>query len=130
MNLVSGLDLVEIHRISSLKASIKERFVKRILTENERKKHPGDPSIAGIFAAKEATAKALGCGIGAISWQEIEILPDQLGAPRLELTGKALHISTDLGISNWSVSITHTAEFAAAQVVGIGQGNEPSNHQR
>ncbi len=65
MNLVSGLDLVEIHRISSLKASIKERFIRRILTENERNEHPEDPSIAGIFAAKEAAAKALGCGIGA-----------------------------------------------------------------
>jgi holo-[acyl-carrier protein] synthase len=129
MNLVSGLDLVEIHRISSLKTSIKERFIQRILTENERKEHPEDRSVAGIFAAKEATAKALGCGIGLISWQEIEILPDQLGAPRLELTGKALKRSLELGISNWSVSITHTAELAAAQVMGIGQGNEPTNHQ-
>jgi holo-[acyl-carrier protein] synthase len=130
MNLVSGLDLVEIHRISSLKTSIKERFIRRILTENERNEHLQDPSIAGIFAAKEAAAKALGCGIGLISWQEIEILPDQLGAPRLELTGKALQISLDLGISIWSVSITHTAELAAAQVVGIGLGNESTNHQR
>jgi holo-[acyl-carrier protein] synthase len=129
MNLVSGLDLVEIHRISSLKTSIKERFIRRILTENERKEHPGDQSIAGIFAAKEATAKALGCGIGVISWQEIEILPDQLGAPKLLLTGKALQRSLDLGISNWSVSITHTAELAAAHVVGIGQGNESTHHQ-
>lgn len=129
MNLVSGLDLVEISRISSLKTSIKDRFIRRILTEKERKEHPEDRSIAGIFAAKEATAKAMGCGIGIISWQEIEILPDQLGAPRLVLTGKALQRSVKMGISNWSVSITHTAELAAAQVVGIGQGNEPTNHQ-
>ena len=53
MNLVSGLDLVEIHRISSLKTSIKERFIQRILTVNERKEHLEDRSIAGIFAAKE-----------------------------------------------------------------------------
>jgi holo-[acyl-carrier protein] synthase len=129
MNLVSGLDLVEIYRISSLKTSIKERFIRRILTENERMKHLEDRSIAGIFAAKEAAAKALGCGIGAISWQEIEILPDRLGAPKLVLPGKALQRALELGITNWSVSITHIAELAAAQVVGIGQGNESTNHQ-
>ena len=129
MNLVSGLDLVEINRISSLKTAIKDRFIRRILTEKERKEHPEDRSIAGVFAAKEATAKALGCGIGLISWQEIEILPDELGAPHILLTGKAVQRSAELGITNWSVSITHTAELAAAQVVGIGQGNESTNHQ-
>jgi len=129
MKLVSGIDLVEINRITSLKTTIKDRFVQRILTENERKEHLQDQSIAGIFAAKEATAKALGCGIGIVSWQEIEILPDSHGTPGLLLTGNALRKASDLGISIWSVSITHTTELAAAQVVGIGQENESINNQ-
>ena len=129
MKLVSGIDLVEINRFTSLKTTIKDRFVQRILTENERKEHLQDQSIAGIFAAKEATAKALGCGIGIVSWQEIEILPDSHGTPGLLLTGNALRKASDLGISIWSVSITHTTELAAAQVVGIGQENESINNQ-
>jgi holo-[acyl-carrier protein] synthase len=37
----------------------------------------------GRFAAKEAVAKALGCGIGDVAWKEIEILGDEQNAPVL-----------------------------------------------
>jgi holo-[acyl-carrier protein] synthase len=120
MKLVSGLDLVKIDRITSLKPGIKQRFIARIMTSNEIKTYSIDQSIAGVFAAKEAAAKALGCGIGVIGWQEMEILPDQYGAPQLRLTGTAWNKSIELGISSWSVSITHIADIAAAQVIGIG----------
>lgn len=120
MKLVSGLDLVEIKRITALKQAIKERFIRRILTPREIQYCVHDQSIAGIFAVKEAAAKALGCGIGEISWQEMEIVPDENGAPRLFLSGTALVKANELGVASWSISITHTSELAAAQVVGIG----------
>ena len=76
-----------------------------------------DQHLAGRFAAKEAVSKALGCGIGEISWQEIEILNDDLGAPVLHLHGKAAERAEQMGLSEWSVSITNLKEYAAASVV-------------
>jgi len=127
MKLVSGIDLVEIDRLLSLVPAIKNRFLQRILTPKERETHLTNESIAGVFAAKEAAAKALGCGIGPISWQDLEVLPDEQGKPTLFLQGSALQLSKDTGISVWSVSITHTATLAAAQVIGIGLGNETAH---
>lgn len=129
MKLVSGLDLVEIKRITAIKAAIKDRFIQRILTPQEQKLSTQDQSIAGVFAAKEAAAKALGCGIGEISWHDIEIIPDESGAPHIHLSGKAGQKALELGINLWSVSITHTADLAAAQVIGVGPGNEATQSQ-
>jgi holo-[acyl-carrier protein] synthase len=129
MKLVSGLDLVEIKRIASLKAAIKARFIQRILTPEEQKISTLDQSIAGVFAAKEAAAKALGVGIGEISWHDMEIIPDESGAPHIHLSGKAGQKALEMGITVWSVSITHTADLAAAQVIGIEPGNEVTDPQ-
>ena len=120
MKLVSGLDMVEIKRFTTIKPAIKTRFVARVLTGSEQLESHSDQSLAGRFAAKEAVAKALGCGIGKISWQEIEILTDSDGAPILRLYGQAAEIAAKLGINIWSVSITHTGGLAAAQVIGMG----------
>ena len=122
MELVSGLDLVEIKRIAELKPAIKERFIRRILTAKEREISILDRSVAGVFAAKEAASKALGCGIGEISWQDIEIIPDEFGAPHIYFTGAARDKAREKGITIWSVSITHTNDLAAAQVIGIRPG--------
>ena len=124
MELVSGLDLVEIKRIAELKPAIKERFIRRILTAKEQEISILDRSVAGVFAAKEAAAKALGCGIGEISWQDIEVIPDECGAPHIHFYGAARDKAREKGITIWSVSITHTDDLAAAQVIGLGPGNE------
>ena len=65
-------------------------------------------------------AKALGCGIGEVSMQEIEILNDDLGMPVLRLYGNAAERAKRLGLNVWSVSITHLKEYAAASAAAIG----------
>ena len=57
-------------------------------------------SLAGRFAAKEAVAKALGCGIGDVSWKEIEILGDEQNAPVLTLHGAAENKAKELGFND------------------------------
>jgi len=121
MRLVSGLDLVEVHRLEELDPAIYDRFYRRVLTPKEQDECSGVLFLAGRFAAKEAAAKALGRGIGEIRWQEMEILNNEVGAPVLNLSGEAARQAAALGIHQWSVSITHTAGLAAAQVIGLGE---------
>ena len=122
MNILrTGIDLIEVSRFSSQKPEIRERFISRVFTEAEQAYCAGlDQHLAGRFAAKEAVAKVLGCGIGSVSWQEIEILNDESGMPVLHLHGKAAEFSDQLGLKLWSVSITHLKEYAAATAVAMG----------
>ena len=118
----TGIDLIEVERFRSQKPEIRQRFLARVYTDAELAYcGENDQHLAGRFAAKEAVSKALGCGIGEVSWQEIEILDDELGAPVLHLHGKAAERAERMGLTDWSVSITHVKEYAAAVAVAIGE---------
>ena len=116
--LFSGIDLVEVARFRELNPQILKRFFTRVFTEDERRYITGSfERAAGIFAAKEALVKALGCGIGPVSWQEVVIRYEDTGKPLLELKGKAKDAEQALGISGWSLSISHTKSNAVAVAV-------------
>lgn len=118
----NGVDLVEIDRFKTLNPAIKERFIRRVYTQKEiGEANELLPHLAGKFAAKEAAAKALGCGIGIISWQELEILENPQGKPDLFLHGVAMRISKKAGWTSWSVSISHTRTLAIAVVTALGE---------
>ena len=91
MRIATGIDLVEIARFRQLKPEILARFYQRVFTPGEIA-YIGQrfEAAAGIFSAKEAVVKALGCGIGPVSWQEIEIHHNAEGMPQVELHGSAL----------------------------------------
>jgi holo-[acyl-carrier protein] synthase len=72
-----GVDIVEIARIR--KAMEHPRFLERVLTPMEREFCFKPSQVAGRWAAKEAVAKAIGLHL---TWQEVEVLPDELGVPR------------------------------------------------
>jgi holo-[acyl-carrier protein] synthase len=113
-----GVDLVEIDRFSNLDPAIRRRFIRRVFTPAEIELcGDRDQHLAGRFAVKEAVAKALGTGIGPISWQEIETLADECLAPELHLHGQAQETAKELSLDIWAVSITHTRELAMAFVV-------------
>jgi holo-[acyl-carrier protein] synthase len=117
LEISNGIDLVEINRFDAISPGIRERFLHRVFTARELLDAADkSASLAGKFSAKEATAKALGCGIGAIHWQDIEILPDEQGKPVLHLHGIAREMAEHLGWTSWSVSISHTKEHAVAAV--------------
>ncbi|MCX6056822.1 MAG: holo-ACP synthase [Chloroflexi bacterium] len=121
MNLSTGVDLVEIVRIREAIDCHGERFVTRIFTKAEQQECRGRvESLAARFAAKEATAKALGCGIGDVSWLDIEVIGDENHAPHIFLHGAGEQVARKLGLSNWSVSLSHTQNQAIAFVVAIG----------
>ncbi|PLT27961.1 holo-ACP synthase [Peribacillus deserti] len=108
-----GLDLIELKRIKSL-ADRQPKFADRILTRSEKEIYDslGEKRkmefLAGRFSAKEAFAKACGTGIGSqLSFLDIEILKTEQGKP---------FIAKPIG-GNVHLSITHTSEYAAAQVI-------------
>lgn len=120
MKIRTGVDIIEIDRFETQKPALRSRFFRRVFTVRELSLIKDSfPSAAGRFAAKEAVAKALGCGIGTISWQEIEILKDESGQPQLYLKGKAQEISNKLGVKSWSVSISHSKHNAIAFAVAL-----------
>lgn len=121
MNLKTGIDLVEIERIRAAVERHGERFLSRIFTTQERTQtREVIASLAARFAAKEAVAKALGTGIGDIRWNDIEILRGENREPLLHLHGEAQRIAHQQSLTNWSVSLSHTREYAVAMVTGFG----------
>jgi holo-[acyl-carrier protein] synthase len=118
----TGVDLVELSRLEELNPAIRSRFLQRIFTPREMEQSGGRiQSLGGLFAAKEAVAKALGTGIGPVSWQDIEILQAETGQPLLELHGAAAQTAAELCLSAWSISISHTAAHAVAVAVATGE---------
>ena len=121
LSLRTGIDMIEIERLESLNPNIRQRFLNRVYTPGELDDSAGVcASLAGRFAAKEAVAKALGCGIGAVAWKDIEIRRGAQGEPVLELHGKARQIADQLGLNTWSISISHTRTHATAVAVALG----------
>ena len=111
-----GTDLVEIKRIDQACAKQGDRFIQRVLTEEESAVYQAFTSsqrqaefLAGRWAAKEACAKAWGTGIcKELSFQDMAILSNKSGQPQLFCLKipYAIHLS-----------ITHTAHYASAYVV-------------
>ena len=122
MILKTGVDLIEIDRIRAALDRYGERFLKRIFTETEIAECAGRAeSLATRFAAKEATTKALGTGIGPVRWREVETLRKRSGEPYLVLHGRAEQLARDLGLTNWAVSLSHSKGTAIAVVIATGE---------
>ena len=118
-----GIDAIEPSRIAATIARWGERFLGRVFTPAERALcQDRATSLAARFAAKEATAKVLGTGLGDVAWREIEILANERGRPILILHGAAATRAAALGLRHWSVSLTHLTGLALALVVATTAG--------
>lgn len=121
--IAAGVDMVEISRIEDLIKRYGDRFLRRVYTDGELAYAQGRLSaLAARWAAKEATAKALGTGIGPVSFQEIEVVCDAQGKPGLHLHGNAARLAARLHLSQLALSLSHTADYALAFVVAQGSG--------
>lgn len=116
-----GIDQIEIQRVEEGITRLGEHFLNRLFTPGERADCGDQPHrLAARFAGKEAVAKALGTGIGPVSWHEIEIRCEaDTGRPTLHLHGAAARIAADLGLTQWDISLTHTKDYAAAVAVAL-----------
>jgi len=122
MILGTGIDIVDVARIRGSLEKFGERFLRRILRPDEMAyclahKSP-ELHVAARFAAKEAISKAFGTGIGAeIGWQDIEIGRKKSGEPFVILHGDGQKLLRQRSASKIHLSLTHTAQLAAAVVI-------------
>jgi holo-[acyl-carrier protein] synthase len=119
-----GVDLCEVDR---MRAALERTptLRDRLFTDAEqaycdRRKDPTE-RYAARFAAKEAVLKAMGLGVGACKWREIEVARAQSGAPSVLLHGGAEHLAKERGIVGWRLTMTHTHRVAEAIAVALDQ---------
>ena len=117
-----GLDLCEIARMEKLLKD--DRFISRFFTPDEKayvlsRGKGAAATLAGLFAAREALGKALGCGID-FDLKEAEVCHTESGAPYYRLSGS---LKNRVGNNRLFLSISHDGGMAAA-VCMIEGGSE------
>lgn len=117
-----GVDLCDVERMrAALRRTPTLRA--RLFTAQEqsycdRRRDPTE-RYAARFAAKEAVLKAMGLGLGACRWQDIEVIRAESGEPALVLHDRAAALAAERGITRWLITMTHTATLAEAIVVAL-----------
>jgi len=120
VNAYTGIDIVEIARVSEAARRGGIRFLGRVYTESEItlcREHPA--RLASHFAGKEATMKALGMGMFRIDWRDIEVRYEPSGRPVLFLKGTAERRAGELGIKSLAISLSDSKDYAVASVVAL-----------
>lgn len=116
-----GIDIVEISRIKKLMDE-NENFLLKVFNEDEierikKRKEPYERA-GGIFAAKEAVAKALGTGIGKISFKDIKIKYNE-DSPYAEVFDY-----------KFDLSISHERSYAVAVAKFDGENFMKKNYEK
>ena len=121
--ILTGVDLVDVVRLRVMVDESGPEFLHLGWSVDELEYCQDDTArLAARWAAKEATMKALGRGIGQLSPLEIEVRNDELGAPALLLSGGALERAEELNVYYWSLALSHEGGFAVAFVVAMAGG--------
>ena len=108
-----GIDIEELASIENA-VTRREGFAKRVLTPKEMERFASLKGrrqieyLAGRWSAKEAFSKAMGTGIGKLTFQDLEVLNNERGAPYFSQSPFSGKI--------W-LSISHTDQFVTASVI-------------
>jgi holo-[acyl-carrier protein] synthase len=116
---VDAVDLDRFRRVLGRRSQLADRlFTSGELAYARRASDPV-PRLSTRFAAKEATMKALGVGLGAFSFVEVEVVRADLDPPALVLHGTARALADGVGVTRWHLALTHTHRVAMAMVVAV-----------
>lgn len=118
--MLAGIDIIEIERFRRT-VERTPGFLKRVFTQAEldycyRFKNPF-PSLAARFAAKEAVKKLHDGFMQGVRFQDIEVLNDPNGRPRVHLYGRAAEFHCESGINSIALSLSHSQQQAVAMAV-------------
>lgn len=122
--LAIGVDIESINRVDKLFQQYGNRFLNRVFTEGETsyslsRRFPAQ-HLASRFAAKEAAMKALGTGhSNGVLWRDIEVIRS-IGKPRLCFYDGAFKQFEAIGAQSAMVTLSHSGDFALAQVLLMG----------
>jgi len=109
----TGIDIIEIERISKAIKRWGDGFLHHVFTEEEidyaRKHRYPNQHFAARFAAKEAVLKAIGDNAH-IVWKDIKIINDRHGKPTCIFKDKNFKHQI-------LVSISHTENYAVASAI-------------
>ena len=117
----AGTDIVHVARLGRSLAR-GPSFAREVFTSEERRycelRHRPAQHFAARFAAKEAFLKAVGVGVfSGISLQDIEVVKDEVGPPRLRLGPSAARALERVGARRSHLSLSHERDYAIAFVV-------------
>lgn len=125
-----GTDLLYLYRIEKVFKQFGERFVKRILGEQEqvkfharyaRDEQRGIRFLATRFAAKEAFSKAVGLGIRSpMAWSRMQVLNAPSGKPMVVLSDP-LKTWFEERFSTAHVSLSDESDLVMAYVIVEGK---------
>jgi len=117
-----GVDIVEIDKLRLAMIRRGERLRDRAFTRSEIDYCEGRANkfqhYSARFAAKEAVFKAIGTGWrDGVSWQDAEVSNQMNGKPMLLVRGRTLELANLMGARKYWISLSHTDQYAVAQVV-------------
>jgi holo-[acyl-carrier protein] synthase len=121
-----GTDIVSVKRMEEALTRHGERFLARVLSDQERGEMPEGLDLArGLarflakrWAAKEAFGKAFGTGIGAtVSFHDVTISHDEKGKPLIVISEALQAAMLAAGAGGAHISISDEVEYAVAFVV-------------
>ncbi len=122
-----GIDAVDIERFAAVlgrRASMADRLFTTGELAYARGAVDPVPRLSTRFAAKEAVMKALGVGLGAFPFRDVEVVRVGLGAPALVLGDAARAVAIRSGVDRWHLSLTHTHRVAVAVALAVAEGPE------
>jgi holo-[acyl-carrier protein] synthase len=113
-----GVDLVNIPEVARMLQTSGPTFLDSCWTPAEQEYCSGSaPRLAARWAAKEATMKALGQGIGDVDPIDIEVVAEEGQTPHLRLHGTAQQRAREIGVNDLALSMSHESDLAIAFVV-------------
>lgn len=117
-----GTDVVEVERFR-LALRRTPGLSERLFSDAERayagRRRDPTERLAARFAAKEAVMKAMGVGLWRFPLRDIEVVRAPSGAPSVRLHGGAAALAADRGVTEWRLTLTHTASLAQAIAVAL-----------
>ncbi|MCF8008363.1 MAG: holo-ACP synthase [Halanaerobiales bacterium] len=119
-----GIDILEVKRLKKIFNDKKEKFIKRIYTNNEinycenKKKYL--QSYAVRFSAKEAFIKAIDSKSN-IAYKDIEIINKSSNKPKVILYRSALKAAQEKKVINILISLSHEKNYVISNIILKGK---------
>lgn len=127
LSLRTGIDLIEVSKVRRIFGN-RDALQRAVFTQEELRyslqRRCPFIHLAERFAVKEALFKALGTGLsGEADWRDVELQKEISGKPALRLSGKTVRVAQDKGVVGYSLSVSHTNDYAVALVLLVIHGS-------